>query len=205
MVTVAVANSCEHKQQALQYIQDTSIRQGIKTLSIAPSQGTLYKNNKKVRLKKYISSLEQENELGLLMVQVTREALYRGAYEGINFDIALVCETYQAIKNLDKKNYIPPKFIKKLHSNYYVIPDRYSWEKEKHITYGWSKNANVSASSVQENAEGIMSMQCCIQRLECFKGSELIGPKEVCIEHISHDVLGVLGGIATMVLYNINQ
>lgn len=52
MITVAIASLCKHKQRTLEYIYDSSRQQGIRTLSITPSHGTLYKHNKKVKLKK---------------------------------------------------------------------------------------------------------------------------------------------------------
>lgn len=205
MITIAVANVLESSEQAVKFIQDMSLKQGIKTWSISPKDTILYKNNKKIRLKEYMDELAKEEAIDMLIMQLNKEALAKQVYENINFDIAVLFNANVHNKRMAyNKAYLSRKLMKDIQSSYYIIPETCKCQSEGHITYGWGQSANISASSAQKSLEGETSVQCCIQTmLPSFKGGMRI-PREFCVQSHLDNVEGMLAGIATMLLYGIN-
>ncbi|MGL6174394.1 MAG: hypothetical protein ACRC1P_07270 [Cellulosilyticaceae bacterium] len=202
MITIAVANVLESSEQAIQFIYDMSKKRGIKILSISPKDKILYKNNKKIRLKEYINNVKG---IDLLVMNLDKKAIENQIYENIKFDITVLFD------NKYKKNrieylteHLNQKLLKKINSDFYIIPDSYKSKKTEYITYGWSQSAHLSASSAQQGAEGDTNLQCCIQNiLPSFLGNITI-PREFNIQSNLNNIEGMLAGIATMLLYGIN-
>lgn len=202
MITIAVANVLESSEQAIQLIYDISKKRGIKVLSISPKDKILYKNNKKIRLKEYIDNVKG---IDLLVMNLDKRAIEKQIYENIKFDIAVLFENKYKTKRLEYlTEHLNQKVLKKIHSDFYIIPDSYKCTKTECITYGWSQSADLSASSAQQGAEGDTNLQCCIQNLlPSFLGNISI-PREFNIQSNLNNIEGMLAGIATMLLYGIN-
>lgn len=205
MITIAVANVLESSEQTVEFIYDTSLKEGIKALGISPKDNIIYKNNKRIRLKEYINELKQSKTIDLLLLELNKEGLQKAIYENIKFDIAVLFSPKKHNKKMmNNKAYFNRKILQGIQSDFYIIPDTYQFKRSEYITYGWSKAADISASSAQKNLEGDMNIQCCIQnRMPSFKG-EVGTPREFCIHSEGDDVEGMLAGVATMLLYGIN-
>lgn len=205
MITIAVANVLESSQQTVEFIYNTSLKQGIKALSISPKDNIIYKNNKRIRLKEYINQLKHSNTIDLLLMQLNKEGLQKAIYENIKFDIAVLFATRNHNKKMiSHKAYLNRRLLQSIQSDFYIIPDTYRFKKEECITYGWSKAADISASSAQRSIEGDMNIQCCIQNIiPSFQG-EVDIPREFGINAQSDNVEGMLAGVATMLLYGID-
>lgn len=205
MITIAVANVLESSEQAMKFIYNTSLKQGVKTLSISPKDNIIYKNNKRIRLKEYISELERSKDVDLLLMELNKEALQKAIYENIKFDIAVLFDPKIDSKNtIGYKTYLSRKILRNIKSNFYIIPDTYKFKRAEYITYGWSNAADISASSAERSIEGDMNIQCCIQNsIPSFNG-EIDMPREFCIQSRGDSVEGMLAGVATMLLYGIN-
>lgn len=205
MITIAITNMLESSEQAMRLIDEISYKKGLKTLSISPTDKVIYKHNKKIRLKEYIDTIKNTKEIDLLLMSLNRKALENEIYQNMQFDIAVLFDTKVHNKRIGcQKAYLAHRLMQNIHSNFYVIPDHYQYKREEYITYGWSKEAHISASSAQKNIEGDTSLQCCIQNyLPSFKGNMSI-PREFCIHSQLDDIEGILAGVATMLLYGIN-
>lgn len=202
MITIAIANVLESSEQAIQLIYDISKKRGIKVLSISPKDKILYKNNRKIRLKEYINNVKG---IDLLVMNLDKNAIEKQIYENIKFDIAVLFENKYKTKRLEYVGeHLNQRVLKKINSNFYIIPDSCRCNKTKYITYGWSQLAHVSASSVQQGVQGDTNLQCCIQNiLPSFLGN-ISTPREFGIQSNLSNVEGMLAGIATMLLYGIN-
>lgn len=204
MITVAVANVLESSEKALQFIYQTSKNRGLKVESISPQTSTVYKKNKRIPLKHYMEQLSQTKKLDLLIVELTKEALERQIYEHVDFNIVVLFDGKTGEKrNFLNRGCITHTMLNHFKSNYYILPSRYKDKVHSSITYGWSKEADVSASSAESMADGKLQMQCCIhQSLPSLNGKMNI-LKEFGIQSNVNDIDGLLAGIATMIIYGI--
>ena len=205
MLTVAVANVLGSSEQALQFIEETSFKRGIKTCSIAPVDTTIYNKNKKIHLKQYVEQISKRNNIDLLIVQLNRVALEKQIYGNMEFDIAVLFDSMTYNKRLDYKSaHLSHKYMNNIKANYYIIPETCKHHSEGYITYGWGKQADITASSVEKNIEGGLSLQCCIQNIIPSLKGDIKVPSEFNVDSSLDNVEGMLAGVATMLLYGIN-
>lgn len=205
MLTVAVANVEDSSEQALQFIEETSFKKGIKTCSIAPIDTTIYKKNKKIHLKQYVEQISKGNNIDLLIVQLNKAALEKQIYGNIEFDIAVLFNSMTHNKRLDYKSaHLSHKYMHDIKASYYIIPETCKHHTQGYITYGWGKQADITASSVETNLEGGVSLQCCIQNIIPSLKGDIKVPSEFCVDSRLDNVEGMLAGVATMLLYGIN-
>ncbi|MGL4738389.1 MAG: hypothetical protein ACRCW2_13140 [Cellulosilyticaceae bacterium] len=192
MITVAVTNVREKSRPILEFIQEIADQNHIHTKWISPNHRFTYKNHQKLVFKEYIRWMEAEENVDILLVELSKDALDRCLHEQVEFHICVVGEERPR-----------ERLAKRITSRYYVMPETCRKGKKSGITYGWGKEADLSASSAQTNIEGNLEMQCCIQNTIQSLSGEIYIPKEFGIECKKQNVESTLAGIATLLLYGI--
>lgn len=194
MITVAVTNVREKSRPILEYIQEIADQNHIHTKWISPSHRFTYKNHQKLVFKEYIRWMEAQQDIDILLVELSKEALDRCLHEQVEFHICVVG---------DHRVRAGERLAKRITSRYYVMPETCHKGSKNGITYGWGKEADLSASSAQTNIEGNLEMQCCIQNTIQSLNGKIYIPKEFGIKCKEQRVESTLAGIATMLLYGI--
>lgn len=200
MITLAINSCTESSRNALQLIYNQSKQNGIKIVHIKPQENSIYYNNKRIPLKNYIDTLKTKEQADLLVVELTKEGIDSSIYEQIRFNLALF---FQKSKYPLSKDDISTRLFKLIQAHYYIIPETYHKRQKEFITYGWSEQANISASSAELQIDGSLSLQCCIKPSTVINVDGLNTLREFGIEVPFNDVDGALAGIATMILYGI--
>ncbi|MGL4345208.1 MAG: hypothetical protein ACRCTE_08430 [Cellulosilyticaceae bacterium] len=194
MITVAVTNVREKSRPILEFIQEIADQNNIHVRKISPTHKLTYKNHQKMVFKEYMRWMEVEENVDLLLVELSKEALEKSLHEQVQFHICVLGQS--SARNREH-------MIRRIASDYYVIPDRCNIDRKECITYGWGNSADISASSAQTNIEGQLEIQCCIQSTICSLQGEVYGPKEFGVKCKQQRVENTLAGIATLLLYGI--
>ncbi|MBP3910779.1 MAG: hypothetical protein J6D39_04565 [Niameybacter sp.] len=204
MITVAVNNNLASSKYALQLIQNASIYNGLKLAHIAPNETVVYYNNKKIPLRDYIEQIKLHKHPDLLIVELSKEAMEKAIYENIKFNIALFFEdTSYDRKYLFNRGVLPSKLLNMIKANYYIIPESYHKKNKKYITYGWSDDASVSATSAEIQIDGSLNVQCCIKSCMPTLEGAATTLREFGIEVPFNDVEATLAAVATLIIYGI--
>ncbi|MGL5675022.1 MAG: hypothetical protein ACRDDX_01260 [Cellulosilyticaceae bacterium] len=203
MITLALTNVLDSSRQALQFIYQTTQTKGLKVHCISPENNILYMHNKRLPLRHYIQELEKENACDLLIVDLSKEAMRKQLYEHLKFHVVILFEAYEK-KNKVKRVHVTQQVLSHMHTNYYILPDKYRHSDKTVITYGWSKDAHISATSAQKTADGYMEMQCCIGQSIATIDGQTIPLKEFGVASSLDSIDGVLAGVAALVLYGID-
>lgn len=205
MITVAVANILESSHQALEFIYETSKMKGLKVQSISPENNIVYLHNKRVPLKQYLEVVEREKHYDLLIIELSKEAMKNQVYVNLDLNIVVLFD-YEGYKKKSKlkRLHVTQHLLQGIKSHYYVLPDKYKHKIPRSITYGWSKNAHISATSAQKTVDGQMEMQCCIGEDISAINGQIIPLKEFGIESTLDSIEGVLAGVATLVIYGLD-
>lgn len=204
MITVAINNNLESSKYVLELIYNRSFCNGLKLSHIVPSKTVMYHNNKKIPLRTYIEQIKTKKNPDLLIVELTKEAMEKSVYENIKFNIALLFEnaSYNK-KHMMGKDILHNKSLEMIKANYYIVPEAYHKKDHQYITYGWSKEANISASSAELQVDGTLSVQCCIKpSMPTFKGDVNL-LREFGIEVPFNDVDATLAAVATLIIYGL--
>ena len=200
MITLAINSCTESSKNALQLIYDQSKQNGIKIMHIKPQETSVYYNNKRIPLKNYIDTLKVKEQPDLLVVELTKEGINNSIYEQIRFNLALFLQKPNYPLS---KNSLYTRLFNLIQAHYYIIPETYHKRRKEYITYGWSEMANISASSVEQQIDGSLSLQCCIKPSATINVDALNTLREFAVEVPFNDVEAALAGIATMTLYGI--
>lgn len=200
MITLAINGCTESGKNALQLIYNQGKQNGMKIVHMKPQAYSIYYNNKRMALKNYINKLKEKEQIDLLVIELTKEGVEHNIYEHIQFNFAMF---FPKAKYPSTKNNLSTHLFKLVQAHYYIIPETYPKRKKEFITYGWSEEANISASSAEVQVDGSLSLQCCVNpsHLMCIKGLNTL--REFAIEVPFNDVDGALAGIATMILYGL--
>ena len=206
MITVAVANVIESSQQALEFIYNITKTKGLKVQSISPETNILYLHNKRLPLKQYVETVEKEKDCDLLVIELSKKAMEKQLYENLKVHIAVFFDTEGSVDKKGKIRHIhvTPHMVRGIHSCYYVLPEKFKNRIAKSITYGWSKDAHLSATSAQRNVDGNLEVQCYIgDTINTINGTTL-PLKEFGVASPLQNIEGVLAGIATLIIYGID-
>lgn len=205
MITVALPNVFESSQQALSFIWEKSLLEGLRVGCISPKSNIVYKNNKRVPLRRYLAQLENQYQYDLIIINLCKEALRKHVYDCLNTNITVLFEgPYYNKKSRTQREYVSKRIINNNKASFYIIPEKYKNKAVNSITYGWSEGAHISASSAETYRDGSLKMQCCVgKEIACFDGTPIF-LKEFGITSKLTDIQGILAGAATLLLYGID-
>lgn len=204
MITIAINNDMESSKYVLELIYNRSVCNGLKLSHIMPSETVMYHKSKKIPLRTYIEQIKEKKNPDLLIVELTKEAMEKAVYENIKFNIALLFENALCgKKSITSKGILHNKSLEMIKAHYYIVPETYHKKDPHYITYGWSKEASISASSAELQADGNLSVQCCIRpSMPTFKG-DLNILREFGVEAPFNDVEATLAAMATLIIYGL--
>lgn len=194
MITVAVTNVREKSRPILEFIQEIADQNHIHTKWISPHHRFTYKNHQRLAFKEYMRWIEVQEQVDMLLVELNKDALEHCLHEQVTFNICVVGDEGQRSRE---------RLAQRILSHHYVMPETAYRGKKSCITYGWGKQADLSASSAQTNIEGNLEMQCCIQNTIQSLSGKIYIPKEFGIKCREQKVESTLAGMATMLLYGI--
>lgn len=204
MITVAINNNLESSKYAMQLIYNKSIHNGLKLSHIVPNETIMYHNSKKIPLRNYIKQIQEKKHPDLLIVELNKEAMEKAIYEHIEFNIALLFEeSVHDKKHMTNKGIVHSRLLKMIKANYYIIPETYHKKSKQYITYGWSKEASISASSAEVQVDGSLSVQCCIKPCMPTLEGHLNILREFGIEVPFNNVEATLAAVATLMIYGL--
>lgn len=191
MITVAIPNISEMSEKMIQFIFQVSTQAGLQVEVFMPTKHTIYKKHKRISLKRYIDLMEKKNQLDLLIIKLTKQTLEKGFYQHVPFHI-VVLPSKETGSEMNRKASVRLNTIKRMQSGYYVLPKERDAFITNSVTYGWHKEADVSASSAQVEVDGGMQIQCCM------------GGKEFSVNSKVNNPQSILAGIAILRLYGVD-
>lgn len=205
-MTAILVNGYESSHQTVAFIQEKIKAQGLRIQCISPKSSIIYKANKKYSLKHYIQKVKHEKKYDFLIVYVSKNILKKTKDHSFNIDVTIIVdEVYEKNKTKQKLAQVTAK---KLCSNkndcYYVLPEQYQCTSLKAVTYGWSNQAHLSASSVQTHSDGGLKIQCCIGKEVCTLDGTHLPLKEFGISSSLTSIQSILAGVATLLLYGVD-
>ncbi len=121
--------------------------------------------------------------------------------EGKNLDLIIVnnCIDYKRtnffIRNLKKDGVV---LINYDEAN---ITDKIFFGDAKVISYGFNKEANITASSVQ--GDDITTVQCCLQKALSTISGNTIEEQEFSVNAKNKDIYNILASVATLLVHDV--
>ena len=202
MVIIGVENVDEDHSSVIEFFKQWAQKDSGEILVIAPNNTICHKLNKKMSLREYCKCLTKNKQVGILIIEITKEGLEKNIYKQIVFDMVVFLNgSKNKQKTIGKGNRIAKNKLKLIKAKYIIVPESWGLNQQGYITYGWSQAANISISSAEKNVNGGLSVQCSLETCIPSLKKTILLPGEFSIETTDKNIEYLMAGVAMTIVY----